>query len=258
MSQAQVQDQAEYIDEVDSCSLEPSKQSSNHQNRSLPSTSKRKRPTVNTTSTPQTSSMRTSRQQPPLTDLFSSSVANADNDDMSDGSKRTCLKSRPGARANHESENEARAIRVIEIMNDFRTLQHHITSLVVRQESNPPDQAAYYLTGYVVLRECSLAAQTILATHFNPGSLGLQPGQVPATEVQKATLQRYVSLMALWFNGLRFTGYFSTHLLVVSKPIGYTYEQRRVCDGYTCGLSLPIEIWTTKNLQQHSVRLMHA
>ena len=110
-------------------------------------------------------------------------------DSMSDGSmsKRS---SKTVATANRESENEARALRVLEIMNDFRTLQLQITSLVTRAEASPADQSAYYLDGYVVLRQCNAEAQAILATHYSPGSLGIEPGRIPDTEVQKATLQR--------------------------------------------------------------------
>jgi len=112
---------------------------------------------------------------------------------MSDGStsKRSFKgSSKAWAHANGEPENEARALRVLEIMNDFRTLQVHITSLVTRAEASPPDQASYYLDGYVVIRQCSAEAQAILATHYNPGNLGVEPGNIPGTEVQKATLQR--------------------------------------------------------------------
>ncbi|KIW69428.1 hypothetical protein PV04_05305 [Phialophora macrospora] len=88
--------------------------------------------------------------------------------------------------------NEARAMRVMELMNDFRTLQIHITSLITRSEATPPDQQSYYLDGYVVLRQCAAESQAVLAGHFNPGSLGIQAGNVPETEVQKATLQRII------------------------------------------------------------------
>ena len=81
-------------------------------------------------------------------------------------------------------------MRVLEIMNDFRTLQIHISSLTTRNEANPPDQQSYYLDGYVVLRQCAAESQAVLAGHYNPGNLGLQGGHVPETEVQKATLQR--------------------------------------------------------------------
>lgn len=92
------------------------------------------------------------------------------------------------------AENEARAMRILEIMNDFRTLQIHISSLITRNEAHPPDQQSYYLDGYVVLRQGAAESQAILATHYNPGNLGLQAGHVPETEVQKATLQRYTFL----------------------------------------------------------------
>ena len=87
--------------------------------------------------------------------------------------------------------NEARAVRVLEVMNDFRTIQLHINSLTTRNEANPPDQQSYYLDGYVVLRQCAAESEAILATHYNPGNLGLQSGHIPETEVQKATLQRW-------------------------------------------------------------------
>lgn len=127
--------------------------------------------------------------------LGSLSQGNTATSNMSDGStsKRSSKgSSKAWAHANGEPENEARALRVLEIMNDFRTLQVHITSLVTRAESNPPDQASYYLDGYVVLRQCSAEAQAILATHYNPGNLGVEPGNIPDTEVQKATLQRII------------------------------------------------------------------
>lgn len=129
----------------------------------------------------------------PSIKLTSHSLANGPNipNDMSDGSMSR-RPTRISASANRESENEARALRVMEIMNDFRTLQVQITSLVTRPDSNPPDQASYYLSGYQLLRECNALAQAILATQYNPGSLGLGAGssRVPDTEVQRATLQR--------------------------------------------------------------------
>ncbi|KAK5064552.1 hypothetical protein LTR84_000385 [Exophiala bonariae] len=91
-----------------------------------------------------------------------------------------------------DGKNEARALRILEIMNDFRTLQLHISSLITRNEAHPPDQHSYYLDGYVVLRQGAAESQAILATHYNPGNLGLQAGNIPETEVQKATLQRII------------------------------------------------------------------
>ncbi|KEF52630.1 uncharacterized protein A1O9_11473 [Exophiala aquamarina CBS 119918] len=89
-------------------------------------------------------------------------------------------------------------MRILEIMNDFRTLQIHISSLITRNEAHPPDQQSYYLDGYVVLRQGAAESQAILATHYNPGNLGLQAGHVAETEVQKATLQRYPA----WISGV--------------------------------------------------------
>ncbi|ERF73437.1 hypothetical protein EPUS_04060 [Endocarpon pusillum Z07020] len=87
--------------------------------------------------------------------------------------------------------NEARALRVVEIMNDFRTIQLHIASHVSRAQANPPDHQSYYTDGYVVLRQCSIEAQTILASQFDPGSLGLAVS-IGESEVQKASLQRII------------------------------------------------------------------
>lgn len=81
-------------------------------------------------------------------------------------------------------------MRIMEIMNDFRTLQLHIASHTTRAEARPPSREQYYLDGYVVLRQCEAEGQAILAIHYNPGSLGLQGGAVGQSEVDKATLQR--------------------------------------------------------------------
>ena len=89
--------------------------------------------------------------------------------------------------------NEARAMRILEIMNDFRTLQIHIESLIQRPEARPADAESQYADGYVVLRQCEAESRAILALHYNPGIIGLQSNQVSETEVQKATLQRSAS-----------------------------------------------------------------
>ncbi|KAJ9493415.1 hypothetical protein H2202_011109 [Exophiala xenobiotica] len=89
-----------------------------------------------------------------------------------------------------DGRNEARAMRVLEVMNDFRTLQLHTSSLITRNETHPSDQPYYYLDGYMVLRQCVADSQAVMATHFNPGNIGLQAGQVDELEVTKATLQR--------------------------------------------------------------------
>ncbi|KAK5958117.1 hypothetical protein OHC33_001307 [Knufia fluminis] len=118
-----------------------------------------------------------------------------------------------------DGRNEARALRVLEIMNDFRTLQVHTTSLVTREEANPPDQTAYYLDGYVVLRQCNAEAQAILASHYNPGNIGLEPGSIPDTEVQKATLQRIILDAS--------TRRFSAHKIYLRAGAGIRWVQLR-------------------------------
>lgn len=82
-------------------------------------------------------------------------------------------------------------MRVLEIANDFRTLQVHINTHVTRAGASPPDQASAALDGYRLLAQARVQAQRILA--YTPGSLGITPGSVPNTEVQRAQLQRYAS-----------------------------------------------------------------
>ncbi|RMZ86798.1 hypothetical protein DV736_g5983, partial [Chaetothyriales sp. CBS 134916] len=77
-------------------------------------------------------------------------------------------------------------------MNDFRTVQHHLDSLVGRQESTATDQDSFYLDGYVIMRQCEAESRAILTTHFNPGTYGINTGEVPETEMQKAELQRII------------------------------------------------------------------
>ncbi|RMD40884.1 hypothetical protein DV735_g4228, partial [Chaetothyriales sp. CBS 134920] len=88
-----------------------------------------------------------------------------------------------------DGRNEARAMRVLEIMNDFRTVQHHLESLVGRQESSPPDQESYYLDGYVLMRQCETESRAVLAANFNPGTYGINTGEVPETEMRSQVLR---------------------------------------------------------------------
>jgi len=53
--------------------------------------------------------------------------------------------------------NHARAMRVAEIMNDFRNSQYHIANL----QANPSAED-YYLEGYAWLRQCIAEAQALL------------------------------------------------------------------------------------------------
>lgn len=58
--------------------------------------------------------------------------------------------------------NDARAMRIAEIMTDFRNLQHYLSQLRAT-----PTAEEYYLEGYSLLRSCSSEAQTILQTPFS-------------------------------------------------------------------------------------------
>ena len=61
--------------------------------------------------------------------------------------------------------NDARAIRIAEIMSDFRNLQYYLSQL-----RPSPTAEEYYLEGYSILRQCITEAQTILATPFTATS----------------------------------------------------------------------------------------
>ena len=91
---------------------------------------------------------------------------------------------------------------MLEIMNDFRTIQLHISSHVSSTQAYPPNPQVYYADGYVVLRQCSAEGQAILATDFDLGTMNL-PGGIGESEMQKATLQRQETLVD--FAGLMLT-----------------------------------------------------
>ncbi|KAF2133817.1 hypothetical protein P153DRAFT_372380 [Dothidotthia symphoricarpi CBS 119687] len=58
--------------------------------------------------------------------------------------------------------NDARAIRIAEIMTDFRNLQHYLSQLRAT-----PTAEEYYLEGFSLMRQCISEAHTILQTPFN-------------------------------------------------------------------------------------------
>ena len=74
--------------------------------------------------------------------------------------------------------NDARAIRIAEIMTDFRNLQHYLVQLRAT-----PTAEEYYLEGYSLLRQCTSEAQTILQTPFS-GSASSGSGD-PESEKQQ-------------------------------------------------------------------------
>ena len=85
---------------------------------------------------------------------------------------------------NHQSKtvNQARAVRVAELINDYRTLLLHISQQNV--EVHPQDQ---YEEGFTVLRECHSSAQRLVSATYQPCPV---TGQGNA-EREKAELQRY-------------------------------------------------------------------
>lgn len=72
-------------------------------------------------------------------------------------------------------------MRVAEIINDYRTLLVHIPQQNVNAQ---PDE--YYEEGFVVLRECLTAAQSLMTAHYHPLAV-TEPGNA---ETEKAELQR--------------------------------------------------------------------
>ncbi|EME46263.1 hypothetical protein DOTSEDRAFT_125391 [Dothistroma septosporum NZE10] len=63
--------------------------------------------------------------------------------------------------------NNARAMRVQEIMNDYRNIQNYIAQI----RANPSAEE-YHEEGYVVLRQCVAQAQGLLAQPFQQDSGG--------------------------------------------------------------------------------------
>ncbi|KGO72987.1 hypothetical protein PITC_062150 [Penicillium italicum] len=79
--------------------------------------------------------------------------------------------------------NQARAMRVAEIINDYRTLLLHIS-----QQQVEASQEEYWEDGFAVLRECSASAQTLMSANYQPCPVTGQ-GNV---ETEKAELQRVI------------------------------------------------------------------
>ncbi|KAL2866979.1 uncharacterized protein BJX67DRAFT_109543 [Aspergillus lucknowensis] len=80
--------------------------------------------------------------------------------------------------------NQARALRVTELMNDYRTLLLHTLQLNV---SVPPEDRAE--EGYRELRECLAAANALMASSYSPGP---PPGDASSEEAQQIQLRRVI------------------------------------------------------------------
>ncbi|MCJ1232824.1 hypothetical protein MMC14_000778 [Varicellaria rhodocarpa] len=61
--------------------------------------------------------------------------------------------------------NDARAWRVTELLNDFRTIQHQISQI-----QGYPTVQEYYEIGYETLRQCHSEAQALLTAAYNPNA----------------------------------------------------------------------------------------
>lgn len=79
--------------------------------------------------------------------------------------------------------NQPRAMRVAEIMADFRNLQTYIAAIRAN-----PSADEYNEDGYVVLRQCVAAALALLQQPFNTSN-----GSRGDPEHDKAQLRRYCS-----------------------------------------------------------------
>ncbi|KAI9041239.1 uncharacterized protein KD926_007193 [Aspergillus affinis] len=80
--------------------------------------------------------------------------------------------------------NQARALRLAEIINDYRTLLLHIPQQNVQV---PADD--YYEEGFVVIRESLAAAQNLMSSSYSP-SMPANHGSTAETE--KAELRRVI------------------------------------------------------------------
>ncbi|KAJ4352780.1 hypothetical protein N0V95_003942 [Ascochyta clinopodiicola] len=78
--------------------------------------------------------------------------------------------------------NDARAMRIAEIMTDFRNLQHYLSQLHAT-----PTAEEYYLEGYSLLRSCASEAQTTLQTPFS-ASTGASTGDPERERQQLKTI----------------------------------------------------------------------
>ena len=89
--------------------------------------------------------------------------------------------------------NEARAMRVAEVMNGFHILQRGISEIQVN-----PSLDGSYEQGYQILHQCRIEGQAVLAAEYIPDLLHA-PG-APG-EKEKQQLQRYEAIPFLWGEG---------------------------------------------------------
>ncbi|KAI9929044.1 hypothetical protein ASPWEDRAFT_169120 [Aspergillus wentii DTO 134E9] len=80
--------------------------------------------------------------------------------------------------------NQARALRVAELINDYRTLLIHIPQQNVDAS---PDE--YNEEGFVVMRKCLAESQALLSSNYHPTAV---PPQFSNAEAEKAELKRVI------------------------------------------------------------------
>ncbi|KAF1808027.1 hypothetical protein P152DRAFT_469224 [Eremomyces bilateralis CBS 781.70] len=80
--------------------------------------------------------------------------------------------------------NEARALRIAEIMTDFRNLQHYIAQIDAQ-----PASEEYWLEGYTLLRGCLEQARDVLES---PYSTDAAQAQSESLEKEKQQLQAII------------------------------------------------------------------
>ena len=77
-------------------------------------------------------------------------------------------------------------MRVAEVMNDFRIIQHSISTCRAN-----PSASEYQEAGYGILRQCHAEAQAVLSTHFDTGSMGPpSPGEQTKRQLQRCAMPR--------------------------------------------------------------------
>lgn len=90
----------------------------------------------------------------------------------------------------HDLVNDARALRMAEIFNDYRTLLVHIS-----QQDIPVPAEDHYEPGYAVIRESLAAAQALMSSNYTP----VPPTGRNNAEMEKTELRTYVSTYSCLF-----------------------------------------------------------
>ncbi|PLN85862.1 hypothetical protein BDW42DRAFT_133785 [Aspergillus taichungensis] len=80
--------------------------------------------------------------------------------------------------------NQARALRLAEILNDYRTLLLHISQQNVQVPAED-----YWEEGYAIIRDCLGGAQALLNSNYSPA---IPPACSSSDETEKLELQRVI------------------------------------------------------------------